>query len=195
MSKPYKHVSLAERIEIEKLLDRVPALSQAEIARRLGRSPSMICRGVARRSWRPSNTTAAYTPYRPVSLGTGEWTKRQYRATIAQAHAVRASQRSHQPHRMRCDRLVGYVRDRLRRGWTPEEIAGRLLLEFPDDPRMRVSHETLYTWIYHPKQKTLGLWQYLPRGLRKRRKRGPAPDSPRPTDPVPGRHRTTARSG
>jgi DNA-binding CsgD family transcriptional regulator len=43
MSKPYKHVSLAERIEIEKLLDRVPALSQAEIARRLGRSPSTIC--------------------------------------------------------------------------------------------------------------------------------------------------------
>lgn len=172
MSRQYKHVSLAERIEIEKLIDQ--GMPQAEIARRLGRSRSTICREVNQRSWRPSNTSAAYTPYRPVGLRTGEWTKRQYRATIAQGHAERAAQRSHQPQRMRQDRLVGHVRDRLRRGWTPEEITGRLSWEFPDDPVMRVSHETLYAWIYAPQQKGLGLWEYLPRGQRKRRKRGPS---------------------
>ena len=36
----------------------------------------------------------------------------------------------------------------LRKGWTPERIEGRLAVEFPDDPRMRVSHECLYQWIY-----------------------------------------------
>jgi IS30 family transposase len=38
----------------------------------------------------------------------------------------------------------------LRRGWTPEEISGRLPVEFPDDARMRVGVETLYVWIYAP---------------------------------------------
>ncbi|WP_166354221.1 IS30 family transposase, partial [Phytoactinopolyspora limicola] len=172
MSKQYKHVSLAERVEIEKLLDL--GRSQAEIARRLGRSRSTISREVKRRSWRPSNTSAAYTPYRQASLRAGEQTKRQYRATIAQGHADRAARRSHQARRMRHDRLVDYVHDHLRRGWTPEEIAGRLPLAFPDDPVMRVSHETLYAWIYSPVQRGLALWQYLARGQRKRRKRGPA---------------------
>jgi len=172
LSRQYKHVSLAERIVIEKCLDQGVCL--VEIARWLGRSRSTISREVARRSWRPSNTAAAYTPYRPAGLRAGEWTKRQYRATIAQAHAQKVGARSHQVRLMRSDALVAHVRERLRRGWTPEEIAGRLPLEFPDDPALRVSHETLYTWIYAPAQKTLGLWQYLPRGLRKRRKRGPA---------------------
>ena len=172
MSRQYKHVSLSERIEIEKSLDL--GRSQAEIARRLGRSRSTISREIARRSWRASNTSAAYTPYRPAALRTGEWTQRHYRATSAQAHAGRAAQRCHQPRRMRHDRLVAYVRDHLRRGWTPEEIAGRLPLEFADDPAMRVSHETVYAWIYAPTQKGLQLWQYLPRGQRKRRQRGPA---------------------
>lgn len=44
-------------------------------------------REVKRRSWRPSNTSAAYSPPRPVALRTGELTKLQYRAAIAQAHA------------------------------------------------------------------------------------------------------------
>jgi transposase, IS30 family len=129
---------------------------RGEIARRLGRSRSTISREVNRRLWCPSNTSAAYTRYRPLGLRTDEWTKKQYRATIAQAHAERATERSHQAQRMRDDRLVGYVREQLRRGWTPEEIAGRLPREFPDEAVMRVSHETLYAWIYAPAQKGAG---------------------------------------
>ena len=141
MSRQYKHVSLSERVEIEKLLDQ--GRTQAQIARSLGRSRSTISREISRRSWRASNTSAAYTPYRPAGLRTREWTARHYRATIAQAHAGRAAQRCHQPRRMGHDRLVGYVREHLRRGWTPQEIAGRLPLEFAEDPVMRVSHETV----------------------------------------------------
>ena len=36
------------------------------------------------------------------------------------------------------------IQDALRKGWTPERIEGWLAVEFPDDPRMRVSHECLY---------------------------------------------------
>ncbi len=32
--------------------------------------------------------------------------------------------------------------------WSPEEIARRLPIEFPDDPMMRVSHETIYQSVY-----------------------------------------------
>ena len=155
MSRRYKHVSLAERVEIEKFLDR--GWSQAEIALELGRSSLMISREVKRRSWRPSNTSAAYIPYRPASLRTGAWTTLQYRATIAQTHAENTARRSHQPQRLRHDRLVHHVRERLPRGWSPQEIAGRLPWEFPDDSVMWVSHESLYAWIYAPAQKSLGL--------------------------------------
>lgn len=72
---------------------------------------------------------------------------------------------------MTYDRLVDAVIGRLRQGWTPEEIAGRLPIDFPTDPRMRVSHETLYSWVYSPEQSHRQLWQYLPRGQKKRRKR------------------------
>ena len=31
------------------------------------------------------------------------------------------------------------------RAWSPEQIAQRLPLDFPDDPTMRISHEPIYT--------------------------------------------------
>ncbi len=55
----------------------------------------------------------------------------------------------------------------LRKGWTPERIEGRLAVEFPDDPRIRVSHECLYQWIYAKPQRIL-IRQYLPREKRRR---------------------------
>ena len=72
---------------------------------------------------------------------------------------------------MAYDRLVDWVVKQLQKGWTPEEIAGRLPIEFPDDVRMRVSAETLYAWLYAPGQQHRQLWQYLPRGQKKRRRR------------------------
>jgi IS30 family transposase len=72
---------------------------------------------------------------------------------------------------MRQDRLVDWVLSALRRGWTPEEISGRLPIEFPGDESMRVGVETLYAWIYAPHRRDRQLWQYLPRGHRKRRRR------------------------
>jgi len=34
------------------------------------------------------------------------------------------------------------------RAWSPEQIAQRLLLDFPDDPTMRISHEAIYQALY-----------------------------------------------
>ena len=32
--------------------------------------------------------------------------------------------------------------------WSPAQISAQLRLEFPDDPMMRVSHETIYQSLY-----------------------------------------------
>ena len=73
---------------------------------------------------------------------------------------------------MSCDRLVAWVMDALRRGWSPATMAGRLRLEFPDDPLMQAGHETLYAWVYRQTvDGTRDLRAYLPRGHRRRRAR------------------------
>jgi IS30 family transposase len=70
---------------------------------------------------------------------------------------------------MRSDRLVAYCCDKLREGWTPQLIAGRLPIDFPTDPAMRACAETLYTWIYSDQAKHRQLMDYLPRAHRRRR--------------------------
>lgn len=62
-------------------------------------------------------------------------------------------------------RLRAEVERLLERKWAPEQIAGSLALTFPDDPEMRVSHETIYQrydlklWIGQPLEGAT----YLPR--------------------------------
>jgi IS30 family transposase len=56
--------------------------------------------------------------------------------------------------------------------WTPEQAAGHSRVAFPDDPAMRVSHETVYAWGCDPADKHHRLPEYLPRAHLKRRKRG-----------------------
>lgn len=75
--------------------------------------------------------------------------RRCYRAlrSHARAHAIR-----HRPKQSRkLDQyplLQAYVFSRLRLQWSPEEIARRLQHEYPDDTTMRISHESIYTYIY-----------------------------------------------
>jgi transposase, IS30 family len=44
--------------------------------------------------------------------------------------------------------LCGFVVEGLERWWSPQQIARKLQAEFPDDPEMRVSHETIYKSLY-----------------------------------------------
>jgi len=130
----------------------------------------MACE-IRRRSWSPERDHANLRPYLRNKLDTRMPRERIYVAWQAQHHANTRKELSHKPYRMSYDPVVHHVFSRLRDGWTPEEIGGRLPHDFPDDPRMRVSPETLYAWIYGPSRKERQLWQYLPRGHKKRRKR------------------------
>ena len=61
-----------------------------------------------------------------------------------------------------------YVREKLRLGWSPEIIAGRLTVDFPDQS---IHFETIYKYIYKKKNKRDKLWRYLELGHKKRREK------------------------
>jgi transposase, IS30 family len=64
-----------------------------------------------------------------------------------------------------------YVRQRLRKYWSPGQIAGRLRKEFPHERRRRVSQQTIYAWI-EGQGKAGECWRHCLR--RKGRKRSAA---------------------
>jgi transposase, IS30 family len=102
-----------------------------EIARRLGRSASTVSRELRREPVR------ARDRYR-----------RGYRASVAQGDADRNARRVKAAKLATNLRLRRAVQDRLRQHHSPEQIARRLVADFPDDPEMRVSHETIYQSLY-----------------------------------------------
>lgn len=75
--------------------------------------------------------------------------RRCYRATRAHEQAVVLRHRLKQPKRLDAHLpLRDYVFGKLRQQWSPEEIAKRLRSEYPDDATMRISHESIYTYLY-----------------------------------------------
>jgi IS30 family transposase len=73
-----------------------------------------------------------------------------------------------------CPALVAEVERGLGLGWSPQQISARLQLEFPDDPGMRISHETIYLSLYVQSRGELRrqLTAQLRTGRRTRRARG-----------------------
>jgi transposase, IS30 family len=118
-----RFLSLAEREEIA--VGLAEGLSMRQIAARLGRPPSTVSREVARNSSR---------------LG--------YRAVPAQAQAEFRAARPKTARLAGNDRLREWVQQRLEERWSPEQISVMLRAQFPDDPEMWVSHETIYQSIY-----------------------------------------------
>ncbi len=119
-----RFVSLAERETITDL--RREGLSIRRIANRLGRHPSTISREVARNSDKQGE-------YRPHA-----------------AHRAAAVRRTRpKPSKLAFDSpLRDYVTAKLAVRWSPEQICHALVAEFPHDPEMRVSHETIYQALY-----------------------------------------------
>jgi IS30 family transposase len=65
------------------------------------------------------------------------------------------------------------VCEKLRVGWSPQQIAGRLRKEINEGVRPKgdyINHESIYQYVYDSAQKENRLWEYLPRGHRKRRR-------------------------
>lgn len=83
----------------------------------------------------------------------------------AKAEARRSGLRKLIRHRDLRDVVV----DRLKTGWTPEQIAGRLR---PDGSDLQVSHETIYQFAYSKDGHAIDLWRHLPEHRRRRRGRG-----------------------
>lgn len=66
--------------------------------------------------------------------------------------------------------IYQYVMDGLRNNWSPEQIAGKLKTDHPLMRSRRVGVETIYRYIYDKSNKEDMLWEYLPRGQKKRKK-------------------------
>lgn len=117
-----RHLTIEERDRIGQLVHL--GAEQAEIAKALKRSPATISRELAR------NCTAG-----------------DYLSAQAQCHAER--RRRERPLQTRMDRpeLNEAVRRGLAHYWSPEQIAGRLQREFPDQPQRHIAPQTIYTWI------------------------------------------------
>ena len=88
---------------------------------------------------------AVSTLSREVSANGG---REEYRAWRAHRRAQEAARRPKMRKLAACPSLAAQVTAWLQEWWSPEEIAVRLRLEFPDDPMMRVSHETIYQALF-----------------------------------------------
>src|SRR5437588_4697769 len=132
-----------------------------EIARRLGRSPSTISRELRRNA-----STRTFRLEYKASIAQWHAERRARRPKVAKL-ATNDRLRAYVQ-----DRLSGVVRApdgravgpagsewkgrnkphrgdrRWVQGWSPEQIASRLRIEFPDDGSMRVSHEAIYQALH-----------------------------------------------
>jgi IS30 family transposase len=142
-------LSLSEREEISRGLAGGESLRS--IAVRLGRSPSTISREVAANGGR-----------------------RRYRACRADKAAVRRMRRPKPAKLAVCPRLRAVVESKLLEYWSPQQISGWLVHEFPDDAEMRVSHETIYLSLFVQSRGALRkeLTRYLRSGHSTRRPKG-----------------------
>ncbi len=162
MSSPVagRYLSFAEREEIALL--SVQGTGIREIARRIARSPSTVSRELTRNA----ATRGGRLEYR---ASVAQWkaeliAKRPKPAKLATNPRLRLYVQ---------DRLEGKVHDADGReiagpqqapfkgrnkphrgdrswvnGWSPEQIANRLQVDFPDDESMRISHEAIYQALY-----------------------------------------------
>ena len=116
-------LSLEEREEISRGL--AAGRSMREIAIRLRRSPSTVCREVN------ANGGSA-----------------KYRALDADRRASRQALRPKRAKLSQCRRLRGAVERKLEARWSPEQISSWLAETYPEDPEMQVSHETIYQSLF-----------------------------------------------
>ncbi len=118
-----------------------------KIARQLQRSPSTISEELTRNRF-----------------------GNHYVAIHAQALTEERKKQAHKRHPLKNPSVYKYTLKKLRNGWSPEQIAGRLKLRKPDNPYWHICHETIYQFIYNPDNQAKYLWEYLPRKQKKRKK-------------------------
>jgi len=150
---------LRERIDIESKYRY--GMSITNIAKELSRDKSTVSREVA---GKPRG-------------GVGK-----YDADVAHKEALnRIAKRGNVSILKSNEKLQEYVVEKLKIGWSPEQIDIRLSIDFPDDEDMRISYEAIYQFVYaqiyrggngEVKKGREDLRQYLARRHKRRAKKG-----------------------
>ena len=139
----YKQLTLKERYHIWALLEK--GYKQKEIAGSIGVHPSTISREI-RRNWDMRTRKYEYTT---AHLNT------EYRHKSKPKYTVLTVQ------------IESYIREKLKAGWSPEQISGRMDLENIGS----ISYETIYQFIYRNKASKGKLYTYLRHKNKKYHKR------------------------
>lgn len=146
--KRYRHLTFEDRIYIEVWQWERKSLSY--IAGRLGVHPATISRELKR--------------------GSTGWLNIGYRADLAEKRRQQEGAKKGRRRKLvgELQRLVGEL---IQLDWSPEQISGRLKLE----RGIRISHETIYSWLQRDRQAGGRLFLHLRHGRRRRRKRFAVP--------------------
>src|SRR3989338_88410 len=124
----YRRLTMNEREEIS--LGLAQGRSRRDIAAMLGRSPATISREILRNEY----------PYYDYI---------HYRAAKSQRRADRLAHKSRKQRKLDMNEpLRCFVFERLNERWSPEQIAKRLKVLYPLDTSMRISHESIYSYLY-----------------------------------------------
>jgi IS30 family transposase len=118
-----RSLQLTEREEISRGIAAGKSIQC--MARELGRAPSTISREIERNTGRHG-----------------------YRAHSAELKALARARRPKCCLLASHERLRAVVIEKLRHNWSPRQISGYLIQQFPDDPSMRVSTETIYRSLF-----------------------------------------------
>ncbi|PJA53782.1 IS30 family transposase [Candidatus Roizmanbacteria bacterium CG_4_9_14_0_8_um_filter_34_12] len=147
--KNHKKIGKKERSLIARMLAQGKKIRA--IARELCRSPSTISEEVSRNQvW--------------------DGDRFVYESIIAQEEYERRKSKAGKREPLKNKWIYQYVINHLQLGWAPEQISGRLKIEHPLVKSRTVGMETIYRYIYDPENKDEILWEYLPRGQKKRKK-------------------------
>jgi len=122
MKKTYKHLNIQERERILEL--KWEGRSLTAIAKDTGRSPATISRELRRN---------------------GGQKIRKYSPSLAQTRAIKRRSSRGRNLRLKNEQIRSYVITKLKLGWSPEQISGRLSKYHPDQS---ISYEAIYQFIY-----------------------------------------------
>jgi hypothetical protein len=154
-----RYLSFAEREEVAIL--RARGCGVREIARQVGRSPSTISRELRRNAatrgggFEYRATTAQWHADRrarrpkPAKLARNPRLREYVQDRLAGVIATPDGTPVAGPLVRWIGRRHGRRKDRRwARAWSPQQIANRLRVDFPDDYSMRISHEAIYQALY-----------------------------------------------
>src|SRR3989344_712624 len=153
-ARTFKQLTLLDRIEIE--ISYRNGLSLGKIARKIGRDKGSVCREIAGRPRRGFGKYQAYGSHG--------------RALIRRL--------GKKPGRPKNEFIRSYVKEKMKIGWTPEQISLRLPIEHPGN---QISYEAIYQFVYAQVKRggngkvrdgCEDLRPYLPRRHQRRQRKG-----------------------